>query len=143
MRQLVRWTLMIVGALLLVPASTEPVSGAPWTPGYLSWTAHTEPDPNAAREEFTVEIWHNAPVANTLTIYLQGPTGMPIRLGRIAPSGIETFTAPGNLSPGDYRLTAQTADGRWIRSLPFSPFASDGVRWDVDRNRLSLVWHRN
>jgi len=143
MRQPVRWTLMIVVALLVVPAGAEPLSGTPWTPGYLAWTADAEPAPESARGEFTVEIWHNAPVANALTIYLQGPSGMPIRLGRIAPSGIETFTVPANLGAGDYRLTAQTADGRWIRSLPFSPFESDGVRWDVDRNRLSMVWNRN
>lgn len=143
MRQPVRWTLMLVGALLLLPAAVESVSGAPLTPGHISWTARQAPASEPARMEFTVEIWHNAPVANALTIYLQGPTGMPMRLGRIAPSGIETFTVPGNLSSGDYRLTAQTADGRWIRSFPFSPFESDGVRWDVDRNRLSLVWNRN
>jgi len=143
MRQPVRWTMMIVGILLLVPTGAEPVSGTPWAPAKLSWTALAETAAQADRVQFTVEIWHNAPVANALTIYLQGPSGMPIRLGRIAPSGIETFTVPKNQSAGDHRLTAQTADGRWIRSLPFSLFEADGVRWDVDRNRLSMVWNRN
>ncbi len=130
---------MLALSLAGVLALASGCSRAPWGGG--EWgTEGTSPAATTPGGAFTVEVWHNAPVAGALTIYLRGPSGAPLRLGRVSPSGTEVFEAPGRLGSGEYRLMAETTDRRWIQSLPFSPFESNGVRWDVDRNRLSLVW---
>jgi len=93
-----------------------------------------------AQEAFTVEVWHNAPVAAALTIYIARPNGQLVRLGTVSPSGTGRFEFAGGTRSGDHRLIAETVDRRRLTSMPFAPFEADGVSWDVDRNRLTYVW---
>jgi len=87
-----------------------------------------------------IEVWHNAAVANALTIYLVGTDGVTRRLGRVSPSATESFEVRRSGLGSDFRLVAQSAIGQGVRSPFFSLNVSYGVTWDVDRNRIGPLW---
>jgi hypothetical protein len=118
------------------------VAGLAWIalPAGEAAAAPGDDHPVEVQQAFTVEVWHNAPVAAALTIYVARPNGQLVRLGTVSPSGTGRFELAGGARSGDHRLIAETVDRRRQTSMPFAPFEADGVSWDVDRNRLTYVW---
>jgi hypothetical protein len=86
-----------------------------------------------------IEVRHDVPIATSLAIYLVEPGGIPRRIGRVPPGAIATFELNEFPVTGDYRLIAETTTGRAAVSLPFSLQHTNGVRWDIDLNRVTPI----
>jgi hypothetical protein len=57
----------------------------------------------------------------------------------VPPGAIATFELNEFPVTGDYRLIAETTTGRAAVSLPFSLQHTNGVRWDIDLNRVTPI----
>jgi hypothetical protein len=121
-----RWIVAVVGVSCLTSC----------VPMGASWPGGNRAEVSSVR----IEVWHNAPVANALTVYLIGSDGVAHRLGRVSPSATMEFQVPRADLGSDYRLVAETAMGGRVRSPFFSLTVSYGVTWDVDRNRIGPLW---
>jgi hypothetical protein len=77
--------------------------------------------PAPALEPTPIVVTHNVPVALSLTVHLV------------------TFSFD-VASGGDFVLVAETIDGRRVQSLRFSMLHQNGVRWDVDANRVMPIF---
>jgi hypothetical protein len=120
-----RTTLVVAGMLVLAACGRA-------TSGELA-------QPAPALEPTPIVVTHNVPVALSLTVHLVTPSGVRHRLGTVAPGETETFTFD-VASGGDFILVAETSDGRRVQSLRFSMLHQNGVRWDVDANRVMPIF---
>jgi hypothetical protein len=83
-----------------------------------------------------IVVQHNVPTATTLAIHLVDQSGIRQRLGFIAPGAEEMFELTGLITGARYILEAEQANGRTVRSRPFSLVGRYGVRWDIEWNRV-------
>jgi hypothetical protein len=92
--------------------------------------------PAPAEPAATIVVGHDLPAAVSLTVHLIDPTGRVRRLGTVPAGAVVTFPVRDPIVSGDYRLVAETADGRSLSSPGFILTGRDRVRWAPSANTV-------
>jgi len=74
-----------------------------------------------------------------VTVRISSTTGFRRVLGTVPPQSTRTLTVDERSFTGQYRLVAQSTDGKEIESQQFTLFANATVSWNLFNNTLSVT----
>ena len=115
------WTALLIAPLLLLAACAT--SGAGGGEG----------------NTVAIEVRNDIRPLSAVTVRVGSTNGVRQILGTVPPGGTRTLSFNEQALSGQYRLTAETTDGRTIESRPFTLVVAATVRWSLFSNTVSVI----
>lgn len=89
-------------------------------------------------ETVSIQIRNDLRPGAEVTVRISSTNGVRRVLGTVPPQGTRTLTYDEGSLTGQYRLSAQTSDGREVESRPFPLFGNASVVWVLFNNTLNV-----